>query len=226
MVRTVVTFDVFSALIDSSTGGTSYFRALAEARSWNVAPGQVYDRWDAANKKLHGQVPRWRPFVELAEEALTAVYAELAVHGDPAADCAGLLESMAQWPLWPDVTDAALSKIGTRLGLLSNIDDYLLAGTAPLRLGCFDPDLVLTSQRLRAYKPSPTFYRAAVQRVGPLVHIAASARDVRGAVEAGLPCLRLARTGHQLDPAGPRPPMTANTIAQIPAALRSLPYLC
>jgi FMN phosphatase YigB (HAD superfamily) len=35
--------------------------------------------------------------------------------------------------------------------------------------------------------------------------VATSARDVRGAVEAGLDVVRLRRPGHDLDPAGPRP---------------------
>ena len=222
MLSAVVTFDVFSALVDSRTGGGRYFQELAAARSWEVSAGQVYDRWDAINKALHGQSGPWRSFPELAEQALTATYKEKAIHGDPATDCAGLLASMVDWPLWPDVTVSALTAIEYPLGLLSNIDDRLLAGTAPLRLGCFDPSLTLTSQQLRTYKPAAAFYSAAVNRIGPLMHVAASARDVRGALEADLQCIRLARPGHRLDPQGPRPPVTIDDISQIPEAVMSL----
>ena len=222
MRSAVLTFDVFSALIDSRAGGSRYFQQLASARSWEVSAGQVYDRWDAINKSLHGQSGPWRPLPQLAEQALTTAYREQSLHGDPAADCDGLLASMVDWPLWPDVTVAALTAIGCPLGLLSNIDDRLLAGTAPLRLGCFDPSLTLTSQQLRAYKPAAAFYRTAVNRIGPLVHIAASARDVRGALEARIRCIRLARPGHRLDLQGPRPTVTIDDISQTTSALMSL----
>lgn len=74
----------------------------------------MYDRWDSANKYLHRDCLPWRPFTELAEQAVIAVYQELALDGDPTVDTAGLLGSMVEWPLWPDVTAAALAAIGTR----------------------------------------------------------------------------------------------------------------
>jgi len=41
---------------------------------------------------------------------------------------------------------------------------------------------------------------------GPsFVHVAASARDVRGALQADVDTIRLIRPGHDIDPAGPRP---------------------
>lgn len=57
-----------------------------------------------------------------------------------------------------------------------------------------------------ACKPAPAIYRRALERAGGLlVHVATSARDVRGALEAGLTVVRLRRPGHALDPDGPAP---------------------
>ena len=86
--------------------------------------------------------------------------------------------------------------------MLSNVDDDVFARTrvAPL----VADDDVLTSERLRAYKPHPDIYRRARERAGgALLHVATSARDVRGAMEAGIDVDPPAPPG---PPAGPRRP--------------------
>ena len=84
--------------------------------------------------------------------------------------------------------------------------------------------MALTSQRLGAYKPNPAIYHAAVAAVFPekLVHVAASARDVRGALEAGIATVRLARPGHALDPEGPRPALEVDNAADLAGLLATL----
>ena len=53
-----------------------------------------------------------------------------------------------------------------RVGLLSNVDDALLARTRLASLP-FAPGLVITSQRVRQYKPNPGLYHAARRIAGP-----------------------------------------------------------
>jgi 2-haloacid dehalogenase len=123
------------------------------------------------------------------------------------------------WPLWPDVA-AQLPELGQRyrVGVLSNVDDAIFARTrvAPL----VDDAAVLTSERLRAYKPAPELYLRARERAGgELTHVATSARDVRGALEAGIPVVRLRRPGHTLDPAGPVPRDEADDVRGVAALL-------
>lgn len=219
----VVTFDVFSALVDSRTGGSALFATLGGPRSWPCPPEAVYDRWDAENKALHLRSTRWRSFAELAGHALATTYRELGLDGDPAADCALLLASTSAWPLWPDVSAETLRGVnGGRIGVLTNTDGGLLERTAVVRLGVFAPEHRVTSEGLGAYKPAAEFYRRAVERVGPLVHVASSARDVRGCLEAGIPCVRLARPGHAVDPAGPQPEHVVTSVAELPAVLAEL----
>lgn len=79
------------------------------------------------------------------------MYAALELAGDPHADVGALLESMAEWPLWPDVTDtlpdlAAITRSGSCP--MSTTDCLPVAGR---RHG--GPALVITSQRLQVYKP-------------------------------------------------------------------------
>jgi 2-haloalkanoic acid dehalogenase type II len=216
----LITFDVFSALTNSRVGGTAYFAALATERGWSVDPADIYDGWDARNKELHRTHAGWASFRELSAVALQAAFAALEVSRPDEAIAAGLVESMTDWPLWPDVTLAAFGPLDPhRLGLLTNIDNDLLASTAVARLGLFEADAILTSERLHSYKPAAGFYAAAEATVGPFIHVASSARDVRGAGSAGLRCIRLARSGHPLDPNGPVPRWTIESLADLPAAV-------
>lgn len=203
-MRAVVTFDLFSALIDSRTGGSAAFDALARSRGWSLSGTALYDAWDSHNKAAQRDCVTWVPWRHPSSEALARTYAELQVEGAVAEDLEVLVRSMSDWPLWPDVT-AGLPVIARshRVGLLSNVDDELFGRTraAPL----VDPDVAFTSQRLQAYKPRPEIYLRARDRLDSMVHVATSARDVRGALEAGIPVVRLRRPGHELDPDGPAP---------------------
>lgn len=221
--RPVVTFDVFSALVDSRRGASACLGAWSGARGWSCAGAEVYDAWDAENKRLHRDVEDWVPYAALAERALASIYADLALAGDPGADAAALLESMADWPLWPDV-EQGVGEVAAhlRVGLLSNIDDDLLARTRVRGLPV-DPAAVVTSQRVRAYKPGARLYGEAGRLLGRFVHVATSARDVRGALDAGIAVVRLRRPGHVLDPRGQVPRReTDSTIGLAPVLLEAL----
>jgi len=78
---------------------------------------------------------------------------------------------------------------------------------------------VVTSERARAYKPAAALYAKATELLGPFVHVASSARDVRGAVSAGIRCIRLQRAGHSLDASGPTPRWTVDSITALDDAL-------
>ena len=94
------------------------------------------------------------------------------------------------------------------------MDDAVFARTQVALLVAGDG--VLTSERLRAYKPAPEIYRRAVDRAGgALVHVATSTRDVRGALAAGIDVIHLRRPGHVLDATGPVPERSAADLAEV-----------
>jgi 2-haloacid dehalogenase len=210
----LITFDVFSALIDSRQGGAAFLQSLAVDRQWPVRGEDIYDDWDVRNKRAQAQAERWVPFAKLAHSSLLATYSHYALNGNADIDCAALLASVADWPLWPDV-EPALAALGVqyRLGLLSNVDDDILALTRLWPL--VDPANALTSQRLGWYKPDRHIYTIARDQYGVRLHVAASARDVRGAGEAELPVVRIARPGHQVDPDGPKPKRTISELGEL-----------
>jgi 2-haloacid dehalogenase len=215
------TFDVFSALTDSRSGGSGFLQSASASRGWPTSGLQIYDEWDARNKELHRLTTQWMSFSDLSTRAMRATLTHLELPEEVSEQLSiELLEGMVDWPLWPDVTTESLGALGAaRLGLLSNIDDRLLQGTAVMRLGVFDPDCIITSQKARAYKPAAALYHRAAELLGPFVHVASSARDVRGAVSAGIPCVRLARPGHSLDASGPTPQWTADSVSTLPQLL-------
>ena len=219
--RPLVTFDLFSALIDSRAGGSAALSALGDSRGWPVAGAELYDTWDRFNKASQANERTWIPFAEHSRRAMANTHATHGLDGDPVADAEHLLLSVASWPLWPNVVDGLSSiKDQRRVGVLSNVDNdvFQLTGVAPL-IGRED---VLTSQLLGCYKPSPEIYRRAARAAGSgLVHVATSARDVRGALEAGITVIRLVRAGHRLDPAGPRPVWEAGDISEVATLLDS-----
>jgi 2-haloacid dehalogenase len=213
--RPLITFDLFSALIDSRTGASRVFAAIAAQRGWRIEGERLYDEWDRRNKASQRDEPEWIPFAEHSSRALAATYDDLGLAGRAPLDAVMLLGSVAGWPLWPDVAEE-LPRLAERhrVGVLSNVDDDVFARTrvAPL---VADED-VLTSERLRAYKPHPDIYQRARERAGgALLHVATSARDVRGAAEAGIEVVRLRRPGHGLDPADPAPPYEVAELAEL-----------
>ena len=217
----VVTFDLFSALIDSRTGGSAAFAALAGRHGWPVTGEEVYDAWDSRNKAAQRDCPTWEPWRGPASRALVAAYDVLGIGGDPGRDLEVLVDSMPDWPLWPDVaTGLPVVAERHRVGVLSNVDGALFASTAAAAL--VDHDVALTSERLGVYKPHAEIYRRAVVGWGPLVHVASSARDVRGALESGISTIRLRRPGHELDPDGPRPAHEVASTADVATAVSSL----
>jgi 2-haloacid dehalogenase len=217
----VVTFDVFSALLDSRTGATAGFAALAVRRGWREDPATLYDDWDRRNKAAHREhTGPFRNFRALATQAMAQLQRARGLSGSPERDTAELLASATDWPLWPDAAEgvAAVAARGP-VALLSNVDVDVLAVTHAARLV---PDH-LTSEEVGAYKPHRAFYAAARDRFGrDLVHVAASARDVRGSLEASLRVVRVLRPDHRLDPDGPVPELEVDDLRVLPDLLATV----
>lgn len=215
----VVTFDLFSALTDSRSGAGRALDRLAEERGWHLGGKHVYDVWDRRHKAAQRACTEWVPYDVLARASLQDSYRELRLDGDAGEDLEQILGSLPDWPLWDDVaTGLPLLARRYRVGLLSNVDERHLRRTAASAY--IEPELAMTSERLRAYKPSPAIYRRAQALLGRMVHVASSARDVRGCLEAGIPVVRLRRPGHELDPDGPRPSLEVGGMGDLEAAIR------
>lgn len=210
-------------MTDSRRGAAAAFTEIAAVRGWSVPGEELYEVWDGHNKEQQRRAA-FGPstsFRALSRDALRLAYDQLGLQGRPEADLDLLWRSAARWPLWGDVEDG-ISAVAAHaaVGILSNVDDALVVTTRAYPL--VDPQWVLTSERLEAFKPAPAIYLRALRAAPGLVHVAASARDVRGALEAGIPTIRLVRPGHRLDPEGPAPTVEVVDARELPAALAQL----
>jgi 2-haloalkanoic acid dehalogenase type II len=183
----------------------------------------IYDEWDRRNKLSQRDTTQWIAFSEHSRRALVETYRHFGLEADARVDVVRLLQSTSKWPLWPGIANGLpyLSSLFT-VGILSNVDDDVFARTAVASM--IEADALLSSQHLGAYKPAPEIYHRAVDhtRGRRLVHVATSARDVRGALQAGISVIRLVRPGHAVDHEGPRPTLEASSLDDIVAHLQAL----
>ncbi|MQB00391.1 MAG: haloacid dehalogenase [Actinobacteria bacterium] len=212
-----VTFDVYSALVDSRRGATAAFAELAHRHAWNVDPEELFDGWDARNKALQATIKPFATYKALARRALEDTYEELELDVDAAADTEYLLSTIDRWPHYSDVPEGVGSVAeGFPVALLTNIDDDLLARTD---VG-FAFERAVTSQQARCYKPHERIYRYAEAVLGtPLLHVPASPRDVEGSIEAGLEIVRIKRPVQSLAPGSPPPELEIDDLRELAGLL-------
>ena len=130
-----------------------------------------------------------------------------------------LLKTKIFSKMFPD-TVAALARLKTRyqLGVISNVDDDLFAGSAR-QLGV-DFDWVVTAQQVRSYKPSTNNFERALERIGrprsEILHCAQSLfHDVGPANGMGLATVWVDRRAGKSG-TGATPPSSAKPDLTVP----------
>jgi len=162
----IVTFDCYGTLIDWESGIANAFRDTGLDDRDAVL--RAYSEHEPIAEE-----PPFRPYREVLGDVARRVAHAL---GRETADTSFLAESLPSWTPFPD-TNAALERLraaGYRLGILSNVDDDLLAETRKHFTVGFD--LVITAQQVRSYKPGHAHFLAARAAIGdaPWLHAAAS----------------------------------------------------
>lgn len=147
---------------------------------------------------LHALAGRYVDFEQAAAEALT--FAARSTRLDlPSSTRAELIDGLLQLKAWPDVPQAlaSLRAAGLRLAFVSNATTRMLeAGIASSGLdGLFEH--VLSTDRIRTYKPDPRAYGMAVDAFGLPAHeilfVAFAGWDVAGAKWFGYPTYQVNR---------------------------------
>jgi 2-haloacid dehalogenase/putative hydrolase of the HAD superfamily len=196
----VVTFDCYGTLIDWEAGMIEAFQAAAAADGRRFEPADVLRvLFETRAGAAAGPYQRYR---EILTDAAMRAGAAL---GWPISRerAAFFAESLPRWRPFPDTNDALkrLGAAGYELGILSNVDDDLLAGTRR-HLGVSFSWLV-TAESIRSYKPAPGHFTTARERIGGRrwLHAAQSYfHDVAPAVSHGIPVAWINRKGEP--PAG------------------------
>jgi 2-haloacid dehalogenase len=189
-----VTFDCYGTLVDWRAGMSEALAAVAGGRPHELL--EAYHRHELAV-----EAGPFRPYRDVLRETLLRASRELGVPLPPGgADV--LSERLPEWPVFADV-EAALAQLrasGSRLGILSNVDRDLIAGT--LRRLPGDIDLVVTAEDVRSYKPALRHFERFATLAGATpatwVHVACSElHDVTPVQGLGVPSIRIRRPGDE-----------------------------
>jgi 2-haloalkanoic acid dehalogenase type II len=189
----ILTFDCYGTLIDWESGIYEAFRAEAARDGIAIDRKALIDLYHRIEPEVESE--SFRRYREVLEEVAVRIAA--ALQWPLARESAAFLpESLPQWPPFPDTNPALrrLSAGGWRLGILSNVDDDLIAGTREHLDAPFD--LVITAEQVRSYKPAHGHFLAARERIGDerWIHVAQSYfHDVVPATEFGIECIWINR---------------------------------
>ena len=185
----IVAFDCYGTLIDWDGGLATFLAQLALQVGDTDAPnGRVLrERWEAIQFDLI-QGPYMKYDRALAE-SLRLWAAERGYGWEPAWGEA-LGRAMRSWQPFPD-TRPALSRVreaGGKLAIISNTDEAIIAQT--LRHLEVPFDSVITAESCGVYKPSPTVFAQAQDRLGVaperILHVAFGFKyDIGPAQDAG-----------------------------------------
>lgn len=180
-----LTFDCFGTLVDWEHGIATTGELLFPG--WGQ---RVLQACAEAEPRLEAEYPEWRYRRVLRETLCTAAHAlGLALSDD---DASMLARTLPSWPVFPDARPAlwAARQAGWKLGLLTNCDRDLIAGT--LRRLQVPFDLVVTAEDAGSYKPALGHFRQFVEiaapKEGDWVHVAQSHwHDILPAAVLGVP---------------------------------------
>jgi len=198
----VITFDCYGTLIDWESGIAGAFLSAAREDGIELRRDDVLRAYAEIEPVVEHE--QFRLYRDVLTETAFRVAKAL---GWPLAfeRAAFLADSLADWKPFPD-TNAALERLrdaGYRLGILSNVDDALLAATRRHFTVDFDP--IVTAQQVRSYKPAPAHWREARERIGDArwLHAAQSNfHDIVAANALGLPTAWVNRHGETPLPGG------------------------
>jgi len=220
-----ITFDCYGTLIDWEGGAK---QTLGELLTKKAAPqagpfrteqlDEFFREWERAQwQRIHAA---YQPYHTIAAESFLEV-ARAQGLSLTAADARAFADAIPRWPPFPDTVPAlAALQRHVRLGIISNIDDRLLAGSVA-QLG-IPFKVTVTAEQARAYKPSERPFALALERVGPPAARVAHAAfgfeyDLVTAARLGFRTI-LVRRGRRDFPPEPIPDLMVANLAELAAA--------
>jgi 2-haloacid dehalogenase/putative hydrolase of the HAD superfamily len=156
-----VTFDCYGTLIDWETGIREAFVQAAADDGVRLDPALITPAYADVERVVERE--RYRRYRDVLSETAIRVAHAL---GWRVSYPGFLADSVGSWRPFAD-TNPALERLraaGIRLGILSNIDDDLLAMTR--RHFTVDFDLIVTAEQVGSYKPAPMHFLTARERIG------------------------------------------------------------
>jgi 2-haloalkanoic acid dehalogenase type II len=210
----IVTFDCYGTLIDWERGIRDAFSAAAASARTSVDPDAVIKLYVETEAAVEGGP--YRRYRAVLAETARRIARQL---GWPLPESRArfLADSMPAWPPFPDTNPALrrLADAGYRLGILSNVDDDLLAWSRRHLSAFFE--IAVTAQQVGSYKPSPRHFAMARELIGSArwLHAAQSYfHDVVPARALGIPVAWINRKG-ETAPDGGKPDRECRTLTDL-----------
>ncbi len=167
---------------------------LAKKRSPRLDEDRLFELYEEEEKRVEKE--EYRPYREVLAE--TAQRVARRAGWDLSPEESGFLAGdLPNWKPFRD-TNQALERLSGRckLGILSNVDEDLLAGT--LRHLSVPFDVIVTAEQVRSYKPGRAHFEKVRKIVGSSVwfHVAGSLyHDIEPALELGVRAVWVNRKG-------------------------------
>jgi 2-haloacid dehalogenase len=216
-----VTFDVYGTLVRFHEAVEDTLTAILTEAGSSLDMQALRARFRATQGPLQQSTP-WRPYKEILSRGLEMAMTEAGLPWRPAHG-ARLVDAIASAEFFPEVP-GVLAEIQrqAKIVFISNTDEDMiarnLAHLLPLR-----PDLVVTAEAARAYKPAHSIFRHAFDRLGlgtdEIVHVAAGFHhDIEPAHALGLRRIWINRR-HETGDAAFGPYRELPDLSEVPAAL-------
>lgn len=225
-----VTFDVYGTLIDWEPEIAAFLGRWAGDARVVASDEDLIMAFDRARADIQKERPA-HLYPDVLRRCFDRIAIELNLPADP-----GLREAFAatphHWPAYSDVPEGLKAlQAQAKIGALSNIDNSSLASScAKMRIAF---DLVVTAERVGAYKPSPEHFQTALadlaaEGIPPsrILHVGQSLRaDITPANRLGLTCIWINRPSRLLGLSGEgaaeaRPDLTVSSLAEMLDAIR------
>ena len=199
----LITFDCYGTLIDWEGGIIAAFQQEAATSSSPIDPLRLISEYMRQELEVEKE---YKPYRQVLDDTAGRVARNIGLQ-IPDERAHFLSESLPRWTPFED-TNRALERLSKRaaLGILSNVDDDLLAETR--KLFTVDFELIVTDKQGRSYKPGHAHFLEARKRSGGKrqLHAAQSyLHDVVPARALAIPVAWVNRKRESPAPGGPHP---------------------
>ena len=182
-----MTFDCYGTLIDWETGiRNAFHRAMSQTGASQGLESKAFGLFEEEERRVEREKPHMLYRDVLAKTSLNVARKIGWKLSESQSNF--LVKELPTWTPFMD-TNPSLEKLSRKytLGILSNVDNDLLAGTLKHFTGPFE--IIVTAENVRSYKPAPAHFEEARKIIGERswVHVAASRyHDIEPVVRFGI----------------------------------------
>ena len=234
-VATVI-FDMYETLAHNRRElWIDTFRKVCHAQGLTVDPESLYREWkslemvirkERLNLEQPAESPPFKSYEHAWRDCFTEAFSRLDLKGDAGAAAQEAVRDLGLREPYQDAVEVLpVIQSRWRTAVLSNADDKFLYPLLSRLRWRFDA--ALTSERVRAYKPLPSAFRAIMDELRVAAEEAiyvgdSQYDDVLGARGVGMRAAWVNRNGAAADPELPRPDYEVRSLKELPHILESI----